>query len=55
MIAPCFRAAYLAALVASLTHFFVKLDLAAPESFLSAACATQESVASRVSFSHLVT
>ena len=39
LIAPCFRAAYLATLVASLTHFFVKLDLAAPESFLSAACA----------------
>ena len=29
---------------ASVTHFFVKLFLAAPASFFSAACASQESV-----------
>jgi len=46
---------YFVAAVASLTHFFVKLVLAAPESFLSIACALQDSLAASVSFSHLVT
>lgn len=37
---------------ASFTHFVVKLVLAAPDSFLSAACLSQ---AAPASFSHLVT